>query len=56
MSARCDCGQPATNQALYRRGDGTAFLGQPVCDGHRYELGRLRAAAAEIVDHIEVQR
>jgi hypothetical protein len=52
------CGEPATNQALYRRrDDGTHFLGQPVCDGHRYTLGvPTNAKLVEIVDHVEVAR
>jgi hypothetical protein len=53
--ARCGCGAQATNQALYRREDGTHFLGGPVCDRHRYLLGPLtHALGAEVVDHIEV--
>jgi hypothetical protein len=55
MSARCDCGRLASNQALYRKDDGTHFLGSAVCDVHRYALGRLRyAKRAEIIDHLAV--
>lgn len=51
----CTCGKPATNQALYRRDDGTHFLGSPVCDDERYPLGRPdHARGVEIIDYIAV--
>lgn len=57
MTSRCTCGAPATNQALYLRADGTHFLGDPVCDDHRYSLGRpTNAQWVEIVDHMEVRK
>jgi len=52
-----DCRAPSTNQALYRRADGSHFLGAPVCDAHRYPLGRLRyTIGVEIIDYLEVIR
>lgn len=55
MTARCTCGAPATNQAIYRRDDGSHFLGLPVCDADRYPLGRLQFARnAEIIDYLEI--
>lgn len=55
MTARCLCGAPATNQALYRRDDGSHFLGAPVCENDRYALGRLQfAKGVEIIDHMAV--
>ena len=57
MTSRCTCGAPATNQALYLRADGTHFLGDPVCDDHRYSLGLpTNAQWVEIVDHMEVRK
>lgn len=54
-TARCTCGATATNQALYRRTDGSHFLGQPVCDADRYPVGPLAyARGSEIVDHMEL--
>lgn len=54
---RCDCGSEATNQALYRRDDGSHFLGSATCDEHRTPLGRPQyARTAEVIDHMEVAR
>lgn len=50
------CGNDATNQAVYERQDGSHFLGDTVCDDHRYPIGPLAHASARIVDHMEVSR
>jgi hypothetical protein len=53
--ARCvfHCSNLATNQALYRKRDGSHFLGDPTCEFHKYPLGRPRFAQwVEIVDYI----
>lgn len=56
MSARCACGANATNQAVYLKDDGTYFLGNPVCDEHRYNLGRPpNAKGVEIVEYMAVR-
>ena len=56
LSARCLplCNRPATNQALYRKTDGSFFLGNPTCEEHKYPLGRRHHTSAEIIDYLEI--
>jgi hypothetical protein len=53
---RCDCGAPATVQALFRHADGHHFLGTPVCEAGRawYPLGRIAHGSAEIIGYMDV--
>ncbi len=56
MQAKCGCGNKATNQAIYERDDGSHFLGDPVCDEHKYRLGRpVFAKWVEIIDYMEIR-
>lgn len=53
--AKCGCGDDATNQAVYRRLNGSHFLGATFCDAHRTELGEIGyAPLTHVVSHIEI--
>lgn len=44
----------ATKQALFRREDGTHFLGAATCNEHSYPVGQAPNARVYVVDHILV--